>query len=375
MDNILLSAALAFIITFFAIPVIIQIAKDKKLFDEPDERKVHKTVIPTLGGLGIFAGFIMAFLVGTEKGTSPELQYFVAAAVVIFFLGLKDDILVISASKKFLGQLIAAGILIRYGGVEITNMHGFLGLHEIPQFASVTLSFFTIIVITNSFNLIDGVDGLAGSLGLLTTLIFGVYFYNINQLAYSVMAFAMAGSILSFLIYNFSPAKIFMGDTGSLLLGLVNSILVIKFINSAGITAGTIDFPAAPAIGFAILMVPLFDTLRVFGLRILDRRSPFSPDRNHVHHFLLDLGFSHKQITITCVSVNAIFVAVAYFSRNMGTTAVVGILLFSALSLTSLLYYLRSRAKQSHQPVKKMEAEIIKRHKVLGMVPESLEVE
>jgi UDP-GlcNAc:undecaprenyl-phosphate/decaprenyl-phosphate GlcNAc-1-phosphate transferase len=166
-----------------------------------------------------------------------------------------------------------------------------------------------------------------------------------------------------------------MGDTGSLLLGLVNSILVIKFINSAGSTAGSFDIPAAPAIGFAILMVPLFDTLRVFGLRILDRRSPFSPDRNHVHHFLLDLGFSHKQITITCVSVNAAFVVLAYLSRNMGTTAVVGVLLFSALSLTSLLYYLRSRVKQTQQPVKKMEAEIIKRHKVLGMVPESLEVE
>ncbi|MBC7936071.1 MAG: undecaprenyl/decaprenyl-phosphate alpha-N-acetylglucosaminyl 1-phosphate transferase [Rhizobacter sp.] len=375
MDNILLSAALAFIITFFAIPVIIQIAKDKKLFDEPDERKVHKTVIPTLGGLGIFAGFIMAFLVGTPLGLSTELQYFVAASVVIFFLGLKDDILVISASKKFIGQLIAAGILIRFAGVEITNMHGFLGIYEIPQFASITLSFFTIIVITNSFNLIDGVDGLAGSLGLLTTFIFGIYFYNIGQLTYAVMAFAMSGSVLSFLIYNFSPAKIFMGDTGSLLLGLVNSILVIKFINSAGITPGTIDFPAAPAIGFAILMVPLFDTLRVFGLRILDRRSPFSPDRNHVHHFLLDLGFSHKQITYTCVSVNAAFVAVAYFCRNMGTTAVVAILLFAALSLTSLLYYLRNRTKQAHRPVKHAETEIIKRHKVLGMVPESLEVE
>lgn len=375
MDNILLSAALAFIITFFAIPVIIQIAKDKKLFDEPDERKVHKTVIPTLGGLGIFAGFIMACLVGTPAGLSAELQYFVAAAVVIFFLGLKDDILIISASKKFIGQLIAAGILIRFAGVEITNMHGFLGINEIPQFASVTLSFFTIIVITNSFNLIDGVDGLAGSLGLATTLIFGIYFYNIGQLTYSVMAFAMAGSILSFLIYNFSPAKIFMGDTGSLLLGLVNSILVIKFINSAGVTPGAIDFPAAPAIGFAILMVPLFDTLRVFGLRILDRRSPFSPDRNHVHHFLLDMGFSHKQITLTCVTVNILFVALAYFSRNMGTTAVVGLLLISALSLTSLLYYLRSRARQAQQPVKQAETEIIKRHKVLGMVPESLEVE
>lgn len=273
MYNILLSAALAFIVTFFAIPVIIQIAKAKKLFDEPDERKVHKTVIPTLGGLGIFAGFIMALLMGTPAGISSELQYFVAAAVVIFFLGLKDDILVISASKKFIGQLIAAGILIRYGGVEIANMHGFLGVHEIPPFASITLSFFTIIVITNSFNLIDGVDGLAGSLGLATTLIFGIYFYNIGQMTYAVMAFAMAGSVLSFLIYNFSPAKIFMGDTGSLMLGLINSILVIKFINSAGNATGGIELPAAPAIGFSILMVPLFDTLRVFALRILDRLS------------------------------------------------------------------------------------------------------
>lgn len=375
MYNILLSAALAFIVTFFAIPVIIQIAKDKKLFDEPDERKVHKTVIPTLGGLGIFAGFILAFLIGTPFGTSSELQYFVAAAVVIFFLGLKDDILVISASKKFIGQLIAAGILIRYGGVEITNMHGFLGVYDIPQFASITLSFFTIIVITNSFNLIDGVDGLAGSLGLVTMLIFGIYFYNIGQLTYSVMAFAMAGSVLSFLLYNFSPAKIFMGDTGSLMLGLINSILVIKFINSTGTAAGAIDLPAAPAIGFAILMVPLFDTLRVFALRILDRRSPFSPDRNHVHHFLLDLGFSHKQITFTCVAVNLGFVALAYSLRNMGPTIVVGILLAVAFSLTSLLYYLRNRAKQAHQPVKQAEVEIIKRHKVLGMVPESLEVE
>ncbi|MFT3979973.1 MAG: MraY family glycosyltransferase [Ferruginibacter sp.] len=376
MDNILLSAALAFIITFFAIPVIIQIAKDKKLFDEPDERKVHKTVIPTLGGLGIFAGFIMAFLLGTPGGSFTELQYIAAAAIVIFFLGLKDDILVISASKKFIGQLIAAGILIRYAGVEITNMHGFMGIYEIPQFASVTFSFFTIIVITNSFNLIDGVDGLAGSLGLLTMIIFGTYFYSVGMLSYAVMAFAMAGSIVSFLIYNFSPAKIFMGDTGSLLLGLVNSILVIKFINSAGTAQGFIDISAAaPAIGFSILMVPLFDTLRVFGIRILHRRSPFSPDRNHVHHFLLDLGFTHKQITFTCVSANIFFIALAYFAKNMGTTFVIGILLFAAISFTFLLYYLRSRSKQMEMPVSHSEkAEILTTHKVLGIMAEPVEV-
>lgn len=375
MDNILLSAALAFIITFFAIPVIIQIAKTKKLFDEPDERKVHKTVIPTLGGLGIFAGFIMAFLLGTPNGLSGELQYIVAAVVVVFFLGLKDDIIIISASKKFIGQLIAAGILIRYAGVEITNMHGFLGFYEIPQFASVTLSLFTIIVITNSFNLIDGVDGLAGSLGVVTMLIFGTYFYSIDQLTYAVMAFAMAGSVVSFLIFNFSPAKIFMGDTGSLLLGLVNSILVIKFISLAGTVPGSIPVEAAPAIGFSILMVPLFDTLRVFGLRILDRRSPFSPDRNHVHHFLLDLGMTHQQITFTCVVANIGFVALAYFFRDLGTTAVVGLLLMAGLSLTTLLYYLRNRARSISYTVRHKEPEIISTTKVLGiMAAEPMEV-
>ncbi|HMU08590.1 MAG TPA: MraY family glycosyltransferase [Ferruginibacter sp.] len=374
MDNILLSAALAFLITFFAIPVIIQVAKDKKLFDEPDERKVHKTVIPTLGGLGIFAGFIIATLMGVPSSVTSELQYFAAAATVIFFLGIKDDILVLSASKKFIGQLIAAGIIIKFGGIQITNMHGFLGIYEIPHIASIVLSIFTIIVITNSFNLIDGVDGLAGSLGLLTTLVFGAYFFYAGQLTYAVMAFALAGSTIGFLLYNFSPAKIFMGDTGSLLLGLINSILVIKFINVAGNPVSNLPIEAAPAIGFSILMIPLFDTLRVFGLRILDRRSPFSPDRTHVHHFLLDLGMSHRMVTITCVSVNIAFIAMAFFLRNLGTTTVIGILLVSAFIFISVIYYSRPRSKQLVEE-NISNAEVIKSHKILKLASEPVEAE
>ena len=374
MDNILLSAALAFLITFFAIPVIIQVAKDKKLFDEPDERKVHKNVIPTLGGLGIFAGFIIATLMGVPSGITSELQYFAAAATVIFFLGIKDDILVLSASKKFIGQLIAAGIIIKFGGIQITNMHGFLGINEIPHIASIVLSIFTIIVITNSFNLIDGVDGLAGSLGLLTTLVFGVYFFYAGQLTYAVMAFALSGSTIGFLIYNFSPAKIFMGDTGSLLLGLVNSILVIKFINVAGNPVSNFPIEAAPAIGFSILMIPLFDTLRVFGLRILDRRSPFSPDRTHVHHFLLDLGLSHRMVTFTCVSVNITFIAMAFFLRGLGTTTVLGILLLSAFVFIGIIYYSRPKNKNAvNESI--ANAGILKSHKILNLASEVVEAD
>lgn len=374
MNNVLLSSGLAFLITFFAIPVIIQVAKDKKLFDEPDERKVHKNVIPTLGGLGIFAGFIIATLMGVPSAISSELQYFAAATTVIFFLGIKDDILVLSASKKFIGQLIAAGIIIKFGGIQLSNFHGFLGVYEIPHITGTIISLFTIIVITNSFNLIDGVDGLAGSLGLLTTLVFGTYFFYAGQLTYAVMAFALSGSIIGFLIYNFSPAKIFMGDTGSLLLGLVNSILVIKFINTAGNSASNFPIESAPAIGFSILMIPLFDTLRVFGLRIIQRRSPFSPDRTHVHHFLLDLGLSHRMVTITCVLVNITFIAMAFFMRGLGTTTVLGILLLSAFIFIGIIYY--SRPKNRNVLTRKVEkAEIIKSHKIFKLAGEAVEAD
>ena len=159
-----------------------------------------------------------------------------------------------------------------------------------------------------------------------------------------------------------------------MLLGLINSILVIKFINLSGTPGINLPLDAAPAIGFAILMIPLFDTLRVFGLRILDRRSPFSPDRTHVHHFLLDIGFSHKKITLSCVSLNILFIAMAYGLRNFGTTIVMGVLLVTGFLFIGLIYYLR----QKNKPVSVdqiVENEMRKSHKILSLSPETVEVE
>ncbi len=374
MDNIILSSALAFLVTYFAIPVIIKVAKEKKFFDEPDERKVHKSVIPTLGGLGIFGGFILATLMGVPAALSNQLQYFIASLMVIFFLGIKDDILVISASKKFIGQLIAAGIIIKFGGIQINSMHGFLGINEIPHIASIILTLFTIIVITNSFNLIDGVDGLAGTLGLLTSVIFGLYFLMIGQLMYAVMAFALCGSLVAFLIYNFSPAKIFMGDTGSLLIGLLNAIFVIKFISVASDPQMNINFPlqATPALGFAVLMVPLFDTLRVFSLRIIKRRSPFSPDRNHIHHFLLDFGLDHKMITLVCVAANILFIALAYVLQSLGTTWVIAALASAAVLFVAIVYYSRPKLRSDNVQAANDE-KIIKSHNIFTLATERVE--
>ena len=196
MDTILLSSVLSFLITYYAIPVIIIVAQMKRLYDVPDVRKVHSSPIPSLGGLGIYAGLSFSLMVFLPFGTSEEFQYFMAAALVIFFLGLKDDILVITWMKKLAGQLVAAFLIMYKGGIQIQDMHGFLGIHELPPVSSVALTMLTIVVIINSFNLIDGVDGLAASLGLVSVVSFGAYFLPTGQTSYAMLAFVTAGSLL-----------------------------------------------------------------------------------------------------------------------------------------------------------------------------------
>ncbi|MEI9913305.1 MAG: MraY family glycosyltransferase [Bacteroidota bacterium] len=341
MLDVLLTASVSFIISFLAIPVVLQIADQKKLFDVPDERKVHTHPVASLGGVGIFGGFLLASLLSIQGYLNPEFQYFFAAALVIFFLGLKDDLVVLSASKKFVGQVVAASIIIHLGGIRLDSMHGLFGFEQLPEGFALALSYLTIIVIINSFNLIDGVDGLAASLGTLTMLIFGTYFFVIDQQAYALLAFALAGSLVAFLIFNHHPAKIFMGDSGSLMVGLVNAILVIKFINVAGDPSVAVPIQSAVAIGVSILIVPLLDTLRVFAIRIFNGRSPFTPDRNHVHHLLLARGLGHSAVTFTCVSINIFFVVMAYLGRSLGSTTLLLIMLTLSFSGLGLLYYRR----------------------------------
>jgi UDP-GlcNAc:undecaprenyl-phosphate GlcNAc-1-phosphate transferase len=340
MFDVLLSIAISFTVTFLAIPAVINVAEMKKLFDMPDARKVHHTPITPLGGIGIFAGFIFGGLLTLHFNQYPDLQYFIAAAFVIFFLGLKDDILVISPVKKFIGQVLAAFIIIYYGNIQIRSMHGFLGLYQLPEMFSLLLTYFAVIVVINSFNLIDGIDGLAGSLGLLSSVVFGIYFLYVGLSPYAVIAFSLAGSLLAFLIFNFQPAKIFMGDTGSLLVGTINAILVIKFINVANTPDISLPVAASPAVGFTILMIPLLDTLRVFGIRILHRRSPFSPDRNHIHHLLLDRGFSHRAITLTLVAVNFVAIVAVFLGRSLNVTYLLAGVFLIFFSLIAAIYYL-----------------------------------
>jgi UDP-GlcNAc:undecaprenyl-phosphate GlcNAc-1-phosphate transferase len=343
MLDVLLTVSVSFIITFLGIPVVIQIAEKKKLYDIPDERKLHTRLIASLGGIAIFGGFIVAALLSIQGQHNYEFQYFFAAAIVIFFLGLKDDLMILSATKKFIGQIIAASILIHLGGIRLDSMYGLFGFEQVSEGFGLALSYLTIIVVINSFNLIDGVDGLAASLGILSMLIFGSYFFAVNMPAYALLSFSMAGSLIAFMIFNNHPAKIFMGDSGSLMIGLVNAILVIKFINVAHDPSVAIPITSSVAIGFAVLIVPLLDTLRVFSVRIINGKSPFTPDRNHVHHLLLERGMGHAAVTFTCVSINIGFIMLAWFGRSLGTTLLLSIMLVLAFSGLGILYYYRRR--------------------------------
>lgn len=323
MEQIIIGTVVAFLVCFYAIPVIITVANKKKLYDIPDERKIHTTPISSLGGLGIFIGFMMGLLLAINNVSAVAgFQYYIAAFMVIFFFGIKDDILILSPLKKVIGQLLVAALLIFKSGLVISSMHGFLGVHALNYTMGCFLTLFTVIVVMNAYNLIDGVDGLAGTVSVITCTIFGFFFYVNGDAFFSLLAFSFAASVVAFLIYNYSPAKIFMGDTGAMLSGAVNVILVIRFIDTAP-QGSVLPIIASPAMGFGILLMPLLDTLRVFSIRMIHGRSPFSPDRNHLHHMLLDRGFNHIKVTLTIALCAVFFIVLTYLTLPIGTTWVI----------------------------------------------------
>lgn len=309
---------LSFIISFVSIPSIVNVAHLKQLFDEPGTRKLHSRSVPTLGGLAIFAGLLISVNLFKSDSIFPELQYVVASSVVIFFLGIKDDILVTAPLTKLGGQLFASFILIIAGDIRITSLHGFYGITDIPYWASIGLSLFVYIVIINGYNLIDGIDGLCSGLGVVASVAFGVWFSQVGQVMLAILAFSLSGALLAFMWFNLfgKKNKLFLGDTGALLVGHVVAVLAFQF-NEVNIhLPESLSVHAAPGVAFGILIVPLFDILRVMFIRLVMNRSPFRPDKNHLHHSLLDIGLSHKQATLTLVLVNVVFVAFVFLVND-----------------------------------------------------------
>ena len=300
-------------------PVIIHIAEVKKLFDVPDHRKVHANPIPALGGVGIFGGFMFATLICINFNNSIDFQFDLAAGIVLFFIGLKDDLLVISPSKKFIGQVLAAFLIVIPGHLQLTDLNGLFGIHHLSYVPSVLLTMLVILMVINAFNLIDGLDGLAGSLGIVSCALMGMYFINNHIYDYAVLAFAICGSIVAFLSFNFQPARIFMGDTGSLLIGLVNAILVVKMVSIAQGTS-LFGIEANAVLGLALLFVPVMDIIRVSIMRIINGRSPFKADKNHIHHILLKKGFNHNQVVLILLLIQSFSYFLVFIAQGISVS-------------------------------------------------------
>ena len=316
--RVVLGLVTAFVITYVAIPSIVRVAHLKSLTDDPDERKMHAVPVPTLGGIAIFAGVIIASLIFIKPIIFPQLTFIIAAAVILFFIGIKDDILVIAPLTKFVGQLIAAGIITLFTDIKLTNFHGFLGFQEIPEYAAILLSIFVIVVIINAFNLVDGIDGLSSGIGIVAGSFYGVWFYLTGHCAEAVLSFSLIGALLAFWRFNmFSEhEKIFMGDTGALILGFFISVLTIQF-NEYNIEPKFVYAKwGAPAVSIAVLIIPLFDTLRVMFIRFIIRQPVFLPDKRHIHHLFLRMGLSSKQTLALILVINIIFASVLFLFHN-----------------------------------------------------------
>ncbi|MFN6946706.1 MAG: MraY family glycosyltransferase, partial [Cytophagaceae bacterium] len=317
----------------------IYVAHIKKLLDEPNIRTIHESLTPRLGGLAIFAGFTSSLTIFGEL--SNGVQQLMAACIIIFFIGLKDDIVSVSAFKKFFVQVLAAGIIMFIADIRITSFQGVLGIYELEAGISYLFTFIVIIGITNAINLIDGLDGLAGTIIFIISSVFGVFFliYGGEMYAvYAYVAFCLMGGVAGFLRYNLHKAIIFMGDTGSLVCGFIVSVLAIQFIEMRAVDN-------APAISLAVLFIPILDTLRVFVLRIAAGVSPFSPDKNHIHHRMMSFGFSQIFTVASLGVLNLIAIVLVINLSFMENTALIGILVILAIIITFAIELFSGKSK------------------------------
>jgi UDP-N-acetylmuramyl pentapeptide phosphotransferase/UDP-N-acetylglucosamine-1-phosphate transferase len=341
---IIMSSIAAMLTTTVLIPAWIRVCAKWNLFEKTDDRKRHKENIPTMGGISIFAGIAVSFLAFVGDMPGHNAAQLVAGMVLLFFTGFFDDLIDLKPSRKLVLQFVAS-ILVILAGFRIESLYGFCGIGELPDAVSWMVTIVFIIAVTNALNLIDGLDGLAGSLMLMSSMIFGILFLQAGDITMAMLSFSICGAVFGFLIYNFHPAKIFMGDSGSLVLGFLLSVQAIALFQH--FTHGVSDVPAlTPALIAAVLFVPLYDVLRVSVIRIITGYSPFHPDRNHVHHMMVGQGFGQRMTTVMIAGFNLMYVGIAILFPKIDMNSFIilsvclGMLTMNTLSMSwlALLY-------------------------------------
>jgi UDP-GlcNAc:undecaprenyl-phosphate/decaprenyl-phosphate GlcNAc-1-phosphate transferase len=352
----LFSLLIGFVVSLVTLPIIIRYANKKKLLVKLEQRKIHKKVTPSMGGIAIFFGLVSAAIVYSISFNSQKILLITGVLVIPFLIGFLDDRIHLRPSRKLIGQFVAATLVYLILDVKLTSFYGVFGEFQFPGWVGYFITVLTIILLTNSFNLIDGIDGLAGMFSMVALLFFGIWFAANGINEYAVVSFGLIGSVLAFLIMNWQPSKIFMGDTGSLVLGMLLSILAIVFLNenSQLATHHSLKFNSGVGSVLCVLIVPVVDTIRVLIIRIGRGLSPLTADKRHIHHALVRIGKSHRFAVLLILVVHIFFVANALLLKQSSDWYVIGSLTLFASGFCFILEKAIARhtyAKKAHGPL------------------------
>ncbi len=297
MDKLILGVVFSFILTLILLPILIKVAAVNKLFVPQNYRRIHHNKVSALGGLAIFLASTLSFILFSDLVNYPDYRMIFSSAFLMFALGIRDDIFEVTPWIKLIGQTLAILILVLFAHVNIYYFQ-----HFVPEPYGVLLDYLSTIIlmllIINAYNLIDGIDLLAATVGVVILGMLGIWFFLVVQYDYSLALLSLSSALLAFMFFNYSPAKIFMGDTGTMTIGLIMSMSLIQFDSINTLIDSPYKFRFAPAIAFSFIALMIFDMLRVAGQRIIKHHSPFRADKTHIHHLLLRIGWPHYSISI-----------------------------------------------------------------------------
>lgn len=333
--------------------------------ENPIKRSSHASPTPTFGGVAIFAGTLIGYMLWNFNDEDYLIHKVFAGLLMLFFLGLKDDLYALAPLKKIGSQVIASLLVIVGSDLRINSFFGIFGVHELPYVVSVMFTLFIFVALINSFNLIDGIDGLAGGIGMIASGAFGLWFSLNEYWSLACLSLTLSASLLGFLRYNFSKtSKIFMGDTGSLLVGYLLTIFAVEFVHLNqfyNFSPGD-NYVSAPVIAISILSVPIFDTLRVFSLRSLKGKSPFHADRLHLHHLLVDNGMTHMGASFSLYAFTIVFALFTFFLRSFFTNTALSVYVIGVfvlyLFICNSLELRRYKRRLNELKAKSLESQI-----------------
>ena len=341
---------LVFLGSLFLIPKIRKLSFKLNFSDISNSRSSHQGQVASFGGVAFFLSYIFVLFFAETLDTSHVSLTLLASITIMFFTGLLDDMSNLSPKIKFFAQLVAVTFLMTKSDFRVLSLHGFMGINEIPMFISVMGSMVFLLGLINAFNLIDGIDGLTGITGIIVASFYSYMFYMLNYQFYLIISLTTIATLLAFLRFNFSRRrKIFMGDTGSLVIGLVLGILTFKLLSLDNDAYVSLSFnrEQLPLFLIGVLFVPLLDTLRVMILRAARGVSMFKPDRNHIHHIIVDFGLSHRRASFFIGSLNSIVAVIMFFVIQTFNDLISLLVLVSIFFIAIIWLFLMNKNKSA----------------------------